>query len=137
MDGCTSACCDQYGSAGTAGGSEGTPAQGRQPVSQVVRGPAKTGQVLLDLNYPAFQDELFKLDAGEFRLLAKTFRKLRQMTWAGVYSGHGLKWEAITGSAGKYSLRLSLQCRAIVRRDGDFMRFQAIHIDHDAAYGKK
>ena len=106
-------------------------------MSQVGRGPAKTGQVQIDLNYPAFQDELFKLDAGEFRLLAKTFRKLRQMTWAEVFGDHGLKWEAIKGSAGKFSLRLSLQCRAIVRRDGDFMRFQAIHIDHDAAYGKK
>ena len=106
-------------------------------MSQAGRGQEKADQVLLDLNYPAFQDELFKLDAGEFRLLAKTFRKLRQMTWADVYADHGLKWEAIKGSAGKYSLRLSLQCRAIVRRDGDFMRFQAIHIDHAAAYGKK
>lgn len=94
-------------------------------------------QVRLDLNYPAFQDELFKLDAGEFRMLARTFRKLRQMTWSDVVRDHGLKWEAIKGSEGKYSLRLSIQCRAIVRREGDFMRFQAIHIDHDATYGRK
>lgn len=96
-----------------------------------------TGRALLDLNLPAFQDELFSLDAGEYRQIARTLRKLRAMTWNEIYRDHGLKWEAVKSMPGKYTLRLSRQSRAVARRDGDYLRFQAIHTDHDAAYGRK
>ena len=96
-----------------------------------------TGNVLLDLKLPAFQDDLFVLEPGEIRQAMKTLRKLRGLSWNQVYRDHGLKWEEVKGSPGKFTIRLSHRCRAVVRRDGDFMRFQSIHPDHDSAYGKQ
>lgn len=95
------------------------------------------GRVLLDLNLPALQDDLFELEANEYRQVAKTLKKLRAMTWDEVYRDHGLKWEAVKNSAGTYTLRLSRSSRALATRDGDVMRFIAIRSDHDSAYGKK
>jgi len=37
-------------------------------------------KVLLDLNYPEFQSELFDLDISEFKKVITTFKKLRKMT---------------------------------------------------------
>jgi len=34
-------------------------------------------RVLLDLNYPGFQSELFDLDAPELKKIVKTLKKLR------------------------------------------------------------
>lgn len=96
-----------------------------------------SGRVLLDLNLPALQDDLFNLDPNEYRQVAKTLRKIRTMTWDEVYRDPGLKWEAVKGHPGVYSLRLSRGSRALAGRDRDAMRFIAIHSDHDAAYGKK
>lgn len=48
-------------------------------------------KVLLDLNYPAFQAELFELDASEQKKVVKTLKKLRAMTWNDVFRDHGLK----------------------------------------------
>lgn len=36
-----------------------------------------TARVLLDLNLPAFQDDLLALESNEVRALFKTLRKLR------------------------------------------------------------
>jgi hypothetical protein len=94
-------------------------------------------KVLLDLNYPGFQAELFDLDVAEARKVFKTFKKLRAMTWSDVFKDHGLKWEEIRNLSGKFTIRLSQSCRAVVIRDGPWVRFQALHLDHDAAYGKK
>lgn len=96
-----------------------------------------SGRVLLDLNLPALQDDLFDLDANEYRQVAKAFKKIRVMTWEKVYRDHGLKWEAVKNSPGMYTIRLSRGSRALVTRDGDTMRFIAIRLDHDSAYGKK
>jgi hypothetical protein len=96
-----------------------------------------TAKVQLDLNLPAFQDDLLALEIDEIRLLLKTLCKLRQLDWQTVYSDQGLKWEQIKGAPGKFTIRLSRSCRAIVQRDGDFMRFIALHSEHDQAYGKK
>jgi hypothetical protein len=96
-----------------------------------------SGRVLLDLNLPALQDDLFDLDANEYRQAAKTFRKIKAMTWDEVYRDHGLKWEAVKNSAGVYTIRLSRGSRALATRDGDTMRLIAIRPDHDGAYGKK
>jgi hypothetical protein len=95
-----------------------------------------TGRVLLDLNFPAFQDDLLALQVQEVRLVFKTLRKLRGLDWAAVYRDPGLKWEQIKGAPGKFTLRLSRGSRAVVQREGDYLRFIALHTDHDQAYGK-
>ena len=71
------------------------------------------------------------------RLVLKTLRKLRGLDWATTYRDPGLKWEQIKGAPGKFTIRLSRTCRAVVQRDGDYLRFIALHADHDSAYGKK
>lgn len=93
--------------------------------------------ILLDLNYPEFQSELFDLDVSEVKKVFKTLRKLRNMTWNEVFQDHGLKWEAIKSMPGKFTIRLSQSYRAVVLREGPFMRFMVLNKDHDAAYGKK
>lgn len=85
-----------------------------------------TARVLLDLNLPAFQDVLLALEPNEVRALFKTLRKLRGQDWQQVYRDPGLKWERIKGAPGKFTVRLTRSCRAIVQRDGDFMRCNAI-----------
>jgi hypothetical protein len=96
-----------------------------------------SAKVLLDLNLPAFQDDLLGLDGNEVRLVLKTPRKLRGLEWDTVYRDGGLKWEQIKGAPGKFTIRLSRSCRAVVQRQGDYLRFIALHADHDKAYGKK
>lgn len=93
--------------------------------------------VLLDLNFPGFQTELFDAEPSEIKKIFKTLKKLKAMRWEQVFQDHGLKWEEIKSMAGKYSLRLSQLSRAVVIRQGAWMRFQALHQDHDATYGKK
>lgn len=94
-------------------------------------------KVLLDLNYPGFQSELFDLDVAELKKTFKTFKKLRILTWNEVFKDHGLKWEELKSIQGKFTVRLSQSYRAVVVREGAFMRFQSLHQDHDGAYGKK
>ena len=93
--------------------------------------------VLLDLNDPNFQNELFALDASDIRKVFKTLQKLSGMTWNNVFKDHGLKWEAIKSLAGKYTIRLSQSYRAVALRQGAYMRLQSLHLDHDGAYGKQ
>ncbi len=88
----------------------------------------------LDLNYPPFQRELFELEAGDFRAVARNLRKLSSMSWNDVYADHGLKWEAVRSMPGRFTIRLSQKFRAVVAREGDFIRFMALHPDHDGAY---
>ncbi len=94
-------------------------------------------KVRLDLNFDEFQSMMFDLDIQEIKKMFKTFRKLRAMTWNEVFMDHGIKWEEIKSLPGKYTVRLSQSYRAVVVREGSLMRFQALHQDHDAAYGKK
>jgi len=94
-------------------------------------------KVLLDLNFDEFQSEMFELDVQEIKKMFKTFRKLRAMTWNEVFKDSGIKWEEIKSFPGKYSVRLSQSYRAVVVRERDLMRFQTLHRDHDATYGKK
>lgn len=93
--------------------------------------------VLLDLNFPDFQADLFRLDAGELKPVLKTLRKLRGMDWPTVYKDKGLHWEQIKDAPGRFTIRLSKRIRAVVRREGDYIRFVALHTDHDGAYGKR
>ena len=94
-------------------------------------------KLLLDLNFPGFQHELFNLDAAEIKKVFKTLKKLRAMSWNDVFRDHGLKWEELRSVSRKYSIRLSQSYRAVVIREGAFVRFQSLHPDHDGAYGKK
>ena len=94
-------------------------------------------KVLIDLNSPSFQDDFFDLDPSEIKKIIKTPKKIRGMTWNMVFSDKGLKWEEIKSIPGKYSIRLSQSYRAVVTREGLWMRFSAINQDHDQTYGKK
>ena len=93
-----------------------------------------TGLVRLDLNFRDFQEQLFGLDAGELRQVIKTLRKVSGQSWQQVYADHGLKWEELKSARGRFTIRVTRQCRAVVTRDGDFMCFLALHFDHDSAY---
>lgn len=94
-------------------------------------------RVLLDINTPVFLADFVRLDTDNLRQTAKTFAKLAAMTWDQVYRDRGLRWEAIKNDPGTYSLRISRQCRAVALREGNYLRFLAIHPDHDGAYGKQ
>lgn len=94
-------------------------------------------RVRLDLNAPTFQTDFVRLEPDDLKQTTKTLRKLLELTWDDVYRDSGLKWEEIRSAKGTYTLRISKKCRAIVVREGDFMRFLAIHADHDGAYSKK
>ncbi|MSP97832.1 MAG: hypothetical protein EXR29_11535 [Betaproteobacteria bacterium] len=93
--------------------------------------------VRLDLNFPDFQKQLFDLDADELRQVVKTLRKVYGLSWEQAYSDHGLKWEEMKSMKGRFTLRVTRRCRAVVTREGEFMRFFALHFDHDSAYGRK
>ena len=90
--------------------------------------------ILLDLNYSEFQKELFDLDVNEVKKIFKTFKKIHKMTWNQLFTDSGLNWEEIKNATGKYTIRVSLQYRAVVVRDGQFMRFLLLVTDHDRAY---
>ncbi len=96
-----------------------------------------SGGVRLDLNFPEFQAQLFRLDTTELRQAIKTLRKVSGLDWEQVYSDHGLKWEELKSMKGRFTIRVTRQCRAVVTREGEFMRFFALHFDHDSAYEKK
>ncbi len=99
--------------------------------------------VLLDLNNPVFQENLFHLPKPDRHSALETLRRIRQMSWDQVYRDHGLKWEKIAsfvpppGSPALYSIRLSQSRRATAYRDGTYMRLVSIAADHDATYGRK
>jgi hypothetical protein len=60
-------------------------------------------RILLDLNYPDFQDELFALDSSEFKKVGKTLLKLKRMTWNELFRDKGLHWEELKSVPGKFS----------------------------------
>lgn len=96
-------------------------------------------RVLLDLNIPEFQKQLFQLGKEDRHRVLLTLKKLFQMTWDQVYRDAGLKWEAIGSRARRsgekvYSLRVSKKFRAVVTREDYWMRFASLHPDHDSAY---
>jgi hypothetical protein len=94
-------------------------------------------KVLLDLNAPQFQSGLFDLDPSEVKKVLKTLKKLRGLTWNEIFRDRGLNWEEVKSMPGKYTIRLSQSYRAVAAREGGWMRFAALHQDHDGAYGKK
>ena len=95
--------------------------------------------VLLDLNNPVFQDDLFGLEKVDAIRILETLKKVRSLTWTAVYNDKGLRWELVqsrTGSGGRrlYTIRISQKVRALVFREGQYMRLLSLHPDHDSAY---
>lgn len=101
------------------------------------------GNVLLDLNNPTFQENLFGLQKPEKLAALDTLKKIRQLNWSQVYRDKGLKWEKIVsvrppqGIDAIYSFRITQSRRATAYRDGPFMRLLTVAPDHDSTYGKK
>lgn len=95
-------------------------------------------KVLLDLNNPNFQEELFSLEKAEQTAFLKTCKKLRQMDWSMIYQDQGLKWEEITSKRTAaeriYSIRVTKKFRATLLRDKNIMVFIFLNPDHDSAY---
>ena len=102
-----------------------------------------TGNVLLDLNNPTFQENLFGLQKPERLAALDTLKKILQLNWAQVYRDNGLKWEKVVsvrppqGIDAIYLLRITKSRRATAYRDGPYMRLLTVAHDHDSTYGKK
>lgn len=47
-------------------------------------------RVLIDLNAPTFQSDLFDLDSSEVKKILNTLKKLSGLTWNEVFRDHGL-----------------------------------------------
>ena len=100
-------------------------------------------KVLLDLDNPTFQANLFALQKTERHAALDTLNKVRQLTWEQVYRDNGLNWEKIVsirppaGIDAIYSLRITQSRRATAFRDGQYMRLLTVAPDHDSTYGRK
>lgn len=99
----------------------------------------RSDNVLLDLNNPIFQEDLFALEKEEAVRIFGTLRKIKKLSWTDVYKDKGLRWELVqskTGMDGRrlYTIRISQGFRALVCRESQFMRFLSLHPDHDSAY---
>ena len=96
-------------------------------------------RVLLGLKNPHFQEDLFSLEEADVNRIFVNVRKLRGLSWSEVYRDRVLRRELIQsergpGGARLYSLCLGDKFRAIVNRDGNFLRFLTPHPDHDPTY---
>ena len=99
----------------------------------------RSDNVLLDLNNPIFQEDLFALGKEEAIRIFGTLRKIKKLSWTDVYKDKGLHWELVqskTGIDGQrlYTIRISQGFRALVYRESQFIRFLSLHPDHDSAY---
>jgi DNA-binding MarR family transcriptional regulator len=99
----------------------------------------ESGEVLLDLNNPVFQEDLLSLDKDNATRILATLRKLRRLQWTEVYRDKGLRWELVQSRTGPgdqrlYTIRVTQESRALVYREGQYMRFLSLHPDHDSAY---
>ena len=95
--------------------------------------------IKLDLNYSDFQEQLFGLEKVQQRALLNTLRKIKQLSWGGLYQDKGIRWELITSKETKkgnniYSFRFSQKYRATAYRDDNFLVLLDLFVDHDSAY---
>ena len=100
---------------------------------------AKSDNVLLDLNNPVFQEDLFNLAKEDAIRVLETMKRIKEFTWADIYKDKGLRWEMIHSKVGPdrqrlYSIRISQKFLALVYREAQFLRFLSLHPDHDSAY---
>ena len=101
--------------------------------------PQDSENVLLDLNNPVFQKQIFSLQKNQQLAVLGTLRKLSKMTWRQVYTNPGLNWEVISSRLGPhgiklYSFRISKGFRGVAFREQEWMRILSLHPDHDSAY---
>ncbi len=95
----------------------------------------------IDLNFPDFQKDLFKLQKNEGYSLIKTLRTLSKMDFDQLRRSPGLNLERIRNMKTRkgdslYSIRITRSFRAIVSIEGDYLRFISLHPDHDSTYKK-
>jgi len=95
----------------------------------------------IDLNFPDFQKDFFKLEKNELYALIKTFRTLSRMDLDQLRRSSGLNLERIKNTKTRkgnpiYSVRITRSFRAILSIEGDYLRFISLHPDHDSAYKK-
>lgn len=95
--------------------------------------------IILDLNSPVFQKDLFSLKKEDAYRLLTTLKKISKMDWQTLYKDNGLKWELIYSKKGKkgeniYSFRISKKFRATALRDGNYLRVLSLHRDHNSTY---
>ena len=108
---------------------------------------ATNSLVMLDLNYPKFLESLFALEKSDKIQLIKQLEKISKLNWTEVQRDPGLKWEKIhpvpaalqrylqdDKTRALYSIRLTQSKRAVVLREGDYMRFLALPKEHDSTY---
>ncbi len=96
--------------------------------------------VRLDLNSPEFLEVFLQLEGADLAQVTGSLAQIRKLDWSNVYASKGLRWEAIShlrapdGKSAVYSVRLSQKIRGLAFREGEFMRFISLHLDHDSAY---
>ncbi len=95
----------------------------------------------IDLNFPDFQKDLFKLEKNELYALIKTFRTLSRMDFDQFRRSPGLNLEHLKSTKTRkgnpiYSVRITRSFRAILSIENDYLRFISLHPDHDSAYKK-
>jgi hypothetical protein len=95
----------------------------------------------IDLNFPGFQKDLFKLEKNELYALIKTFRILSKMDFDQLRRSSGLNLERIKNTKTRkgsaiFSIRITRSFRAILSIESDYLRFISLHPDHDSAYKK-
>jgi hypothetical protein len=96
-------------------------------------------KILLDMNYPAFQEQLFALEKLEQYALLRTLKKVKELSWEQLYKDKGIRWELITSKKttlgnNVYTFRFSQKYRGTAYRDGDYLVLLALFADHDSAY---
>jgi hypothetical protein len=85
------------------------------------------GNVLLDLNNPTFQENLFGLQKPEKLAALDTLKKIRQLKWEKVVSVRPPQ-----GIDAIYSFRITQSRRATAYRDGSYIRLLTVAPDHDS-----
>jgi len=95
----------------------------------------------IDLNFPDFQKDLFKLEKNELCALIKTLRTLSRMDLDQLRRSSGLNLERIKNTKTRkgnpiYSIRITRSFRAILSIEGEYVRLISLHPDHDSAYRK-
>ncbi len=99
----------------------------------------ESDEVLLDLNNPVFQEDLFPFGKDDATRILATLRKIIRIQWREVYKDKGLRREMIQSKTGPgdrrlYTIRVTEGFRALVYREGRYMRFLSLHPAHDSVY---
>jgi len=95
----------------------------------------------IDLNFPDFQKDLFKLEKNKLYALIKTFRTLSRIDFDQLRRSSGLNLEHLKSTTTRkgnpiYSIRITRSFRAVLSLEGEYLRLISLHPDHDSAYKK-